>query len=46
LVLSDWAAKSIKQDGTIRLPFGKAKTSPVATDDVARVIATILEYVN
>jgi len=40
---SAWAAKSIAKDNTIRLPFGNAKTSPVDTDDVAEVIATILE---
>jgi len=38
----DWAAKSIARDGVIRLPFGAAKTSPVDTQDVAEVIATIL----
>src|SRR6202030_3379979 len=27
---------------TIRLPFGTGRTSPIATDDVARVVATIL----
>src|SRR4051794_4339513 len=40
---SQWAAASIAEDGTIRLPFGTAKTSPVDTRDVAEVIATILE---
>lgn len=39
---STWAAESIAADGTIRLPFGSAHTSPIATEDVARVIATIL----
>ena len=38
-----WAAESIARDGAIRLPFGKGKTSPVDTQDVAEVIATILE---
>jgi NAD(P)H dehydrogenase (quinone) len=38
----DWAAKSIARDGVISLPFGRAKTSPVDTQDVAEVIATIL----
>jgi len=38
----DWAAQSIARDGVIRLPFGRAKTSPVDTRDVAEVIATIL----
>jgi NAD(P)H dehydrogenase (quinone) len=36
------AAKSIARDGTIRLPFGTGRTSPVAAQDVAEVIATIL----
>jgi len=39
---SDWAAKSIANDGTIRLPFGTGRTSPVDVSDVAEVIATIL----
>jgi uncharacterized protein YbjT (DUF2867 family) len=38
----DWAAESIARDGTIRLPFGAGRTSPVDTRDVAEVIATIL----
>lgn len=38
-----WAAESIARDGTIRLPFGSGKTSPVDTRDIAEVIATILE---
>ena len=38
-----WAAESIARDGTIRLPFGQGKTSPIDTQDVAEVIATILE---
>jgi uncharacterized protein YbjT (DUF2867 family) len=37
-----WAAESIARDGTIRLPFGQAKTSPVNAQDVAEVIAAIL----
>jgi NAD(P)H dehydrogenase (quinone) len=37
------AASSIAKDGTIRLPFGSAKTSPISASDVARVISTILE---
>jgi uncharacterized protein YbjT (DUF2867 family) len=40
---SSWAAESIATNGTIRLPFGSAKTSPVSAYDVARVVATILE---
>jgi NAD(P)H dehydrogenase (quinone) len=38
----DWAAESIARDATIRLPFGNGRTSPVDTQDVAEVIATIL----
>lgn len=37
------APASIIKDGTIRLPFGNARTSPIAAYDVARVIATILQ---
>jgi uncharacterized protein YbjT (DUF2867 family) len=36
------AAHSIADSGTIRLPFGTGRTSPIATDDVARVVATVL----
>ena len=36
------AAQSIAREGTIRLPFGEGRTSPVAVQDVAEVIATIL----
>jgi len=36
------AARSIQQNGTIALPFGAGRTSPVAVDDVARVLATVL----
>jgi uncharacterized protein YbjT (DUF2867 family) len=39
---SDWAAESIARDGTIRLPFGRGRTSPIAASDVAEVAATIL----
>jgi len=39
---SPWAAESIARDGTIRLPFGAARTSPIAAEDVARVVVTIL----
>jgi NAD(P)H dehydrogenase (quinone) len=38
----DLAAQSIARDDTIRLPFGTGRTSPVAAEDVAEVIATIL----
>jgi uncharacterized protein YbjT (DUF2867 family) len=33
---------SVKESNQIRLPFGDGKTSPVAVEDVARVIATLL----
>src|SRR4029078_6252544 len=36
------AARSIADSGTIRLPFGAGRTSPIASDDVARVVATVL----
>ena len=36
------AAQSIQENGTIALPFGTGRTSPVAVDDVARVLATVL----
>ncbi|PON26646.1 nucleoside-diphosphate-sugar epimerase family protein [Trichoderma gamsii] len=35
-------AKGIKQSGTIRLPFGKGRVSPVATRDVAECAVQIL----
>lgn len=38
----DWAAESIARDGTIRLPFGTGRTSPIDVRDVAEVIAIIL----
>ncbi len=36
------AAQSIARDDSLRLPFGTGRTSPVAADDVAEVIATVL----
>ncbi|WP_257039465.1 NmrA family NAD(P)-binding protein [Streptomyces sp. OV198] len=36
------AARSIRDNGTIALPFGTGRTSPIAVDDVARVVATVL----
>lgn len=36
------AAASIRRDGIIRLPFGHGRTSPVATRDVADVVARLL----
>jgi len=35
--------ESVRQSDQIRLPFGDGKTSPVAADDVAGVVATLLE---
>jgi uncharacterized protein YbjT (DUF2867 family) len=34
---------SVKQTNQIRLPFGQGKTSPIGAEDVARVVATLLE---
>ncbi len=42
VLFTSMAAKSIQENGTIALPFGSGRTSPVAVDDVARVIATVL----
>jgi NAD(P)H dehydrogenase (quinone) len=42
-LFSSMAASSIAKDGTIRLPFGSAKISPISASDVARVVSTILE---
>src|ERR1700736_4994086 len=36
-------ADSVRESNQIRLPFGEGKTSPVAVEDVARVVATLLE---
>ncbi|MEW2258240.1 NmrA family NAD(P)-binding protein [Streptomyces sp. NPDC047869] len=35
-------AQTIRKRGTIELPFGTGRTSPIAVDDVARVITTVL----
>jgi uncharacterized protein YbjT (DUF2867 family) len=35
-------AESVKKEGTIRLPFGAGRTSPVDVDDVADVIVSVL----
>jgi uncharacterized protein YbjT (DUF2867 family) len=43
LFFSAWAAETIARDGTIRLPFGTGRTSPIDSRDVAEVIAYILE---
>ncbi|MGF6872775.1 NAD(P)H-binding protein [Paraburkholderia sp. MM5477-R1] len=37
-----FSSQSVKQADQIRLPFGEGKTSPVAAEDVARVVAEIL----
>jgi uncharacterized protein YbjT (DUF2867 family) len=37
-----FAADSVREFDQIRLPVGKGKTSPVAVEDVARVLATLL----
>ena len=34
--------ESVREKNQIRLPFGEGKTSPVAVEDVARVITTLL----
>ncbi|MCO6010747.1 hypothetical protein NE236_37890 [Actinoallomurus purpureus] len=36
------AARSIRENGTIALPFGTRRTSPIAAKDVARVVATVV----
>jgi uncharacterized protein YbjT (DUF2867 family) len=36
------AARSIRENGTIALPFGTGRTAPVAVNDVARVVTTVL----
>ena len=35
--------ESVRRSNQIRLPFGEGKTSAVAAEDVARVVATLLE---
>lgn len=37
-----FTADSVRESDRIRLPFGDGKTSPVAVEDVARVLAAIL----
>jgi len=37
-----FTSESVKQSNQIRLPFGEGKTSPVAAEDVARVVAALL----
>ncbi|KOV98900.1 MULTISPECIES: NmrA family NAD(P)-binding protein [unclassified Streptomyces] len=35
-------ARTIRENGMIVLPFGTGRTSPIAVDDVARTVATVL----
>jgi uncharacterized protein YbjT (DUF2867 family) len=37
-----FTSDSVRQSNQIRLPFGDGKTSPVAAEDVARVVAALL----
>jgi uncharacterized protein YbjT (DUF2867 family) len=37
-----FTAESVRESNQIRLPFGEGKTSPVAAEDVARVVAALL----
>jgi uncharacterized protein YbjT (DUF2867 family) len=37
-----FTSDSVRKSNQIRLPFGDGKTSPVAAEDVARVVATLL----
>jgi len=37
-----FTSDSVRQSNQIRLPFGEGKTSPVAVEDVARVVAALL----
>jgi uncharacterized protein YbjT (DUF2867 family) len=37
-----FTADSVRESNQIRLPFGEGKTSPVAVEDVARVLAELL----
>ena len=34
---------SVKESNEIKLPFGEGKSSPIAAEDAARVVATLLE---
>jgi uncharacterized protein YbjT (DUF2867 family) len=34
--------RSVRERGVLALPFGTGRTSPIAADDVARVVATLL----
>jgi uncharacterized protein YbjT (DUF2867 family) len=37
-----FTSESVRDSNQIRLPFGEGKTSPVAVEDVARVVAALL----
>ena len=37
-----FTADSVRQSNQIRLPFGEGKTSPIAVEDVARVVSALL----
>jgi uncharacterized protein YbjT (DUF2867 family) len=37
-----FTSDSVRQSNQIRLPFGQGKTSPIAAEDVARVVAALL----
>jgi uncharacterized protein YbjT (DUF2867 family) len=37
-----FTSESVRESNQIRLPFGEGKTSPVAAEDVARVVAALL----
>jgi uncharacterized protein YbjT (DUF2867 family) len=38
-----FAARSVADEGVIRLPFGNGRTAPIAAADVARVVAGLLQ---
>jgi uncharacterized protein YbjT (DUF2867 family) len=39
-----FTADSVRESNQIRLPFGEGKTSPIAAEDVARVVAALLTH--
>jgi len=41
-LLTMFAARSVAEEGVIRLPFGNGHTSPVGAADVARVVTSVL----
>jgi uncharacterized protein YbjT (DUF2867 family) len=42
-VFTTLVARSVAEEGVIRLPFGTGRTSPIAAGDVARVAAVVLQ---